>query len=337
MGAFQRSVCVVCVLALLAGGTSALVHERGTESPLQEKEFVAASIDATPVGARPSSLRATEELASLGAHEDVAFLDTLGGRWRTLLFSLPMIPGSGVGNDLAWDGAPPADDDALAELAWQKVRAFVAENASSLRIDVDQLVPRFGVHDDGNVIQIWADRFVGGLQVRGAGLTAVINHGNLTLMGAELWGDVNVDRLPALSADAALAQVASYASPTNVDGLREDSALVILPGLSASGKSYVHRLAWAVRPAIPGDIGGSGKAWWTHTPVSYWRSRISCTTARRARSRAACIPSPMTTVAPDGFMIDDYPMPFADVSSGGFTDAGGNFSAGGQRHHDAFW
>jgi hypothetical protein len=34
-------------------------------------------------------------------------------------------------------------------------------------------------------------------------------------------------------------------------------------------------------------------------------------------------------IDPDGVMQDSYPMPFADLSSGGFTDSGGNFTAVG--------
>ena len=47
--------------------------------------------------------------------------------------------------------------------------------------------------------------------------------------------------------------VASFVAPMAVKSLREDSALAILP--AAAGAGYSHRLVWAVRPIIPGDIG----------------------------------------------------------------------------------
>ncbi len=328
MGAYQRSIFVACVLALLAGGVSALVHDRDSESPLQDKALLAADVDVTPINARASSMLLTAELASLGADPDTAFLDARGGRWRTLLFALPVIPGTGVGNDLTWDGLQPADDEALGELAWDRVKSFVAEHAGSLRIDVDQLVPRIAVHDGGELIQIWADRTAFGLPVRGAGFTAVVNHGNLILMGAELWGDVLVNRLPALTAADALSRVASYVSPMAVGSLREDSTLAILPARSLSGDAYSHRLVWVVRPAIPGDIGQWEGLVDAHSgDLLAFQDLNHYGTARTITG--GVYPVSYDGIAPDGNMVDDYPMPFADLSSGGFTDAGGNFDAAG--------
>ena len=328
MGAIQRTVFSACILALLAGSVSALVHERGGDSPLQAKELIASAVDVTPLNARASSLAAVAELENLGAHPEVAFLDSRGGRWRTLLFALPVIPGSGTGNDLTWDGEPPADDAALGELAWQRVRSFVASHAASLRIDTDELVPRIGVHDGGDLIQIWADRTSQGLPVRGAGFTAVINHGNLILMGAELWGDIVLDRLPAWSADAALARVASYVAPMNIESLRGDSTLAILPARSVSGETYSHRLAWVVHPAIPGDVGQWEALVDAHSGELLAFQDLNHYGASR-KVIGGVYPVAYDDVAPDGFMVDGYPMPFADLSSGGFTDAGGNFNAAG--------
>ncbi len=323
----SRVIFTVCALALLAGSVSALVEERESVSPLQVRAFVVSALDATPINARPAGGRAVSDLERLGADPNTAFLDTRGGRWRTLLFARPMIPGSGVGNDLVWDDDRPADDEALGELAWNRVRDFVASNADILRIDTGELEHRVAVHNGGELIQIWADRRAFGLPVRGAGFTAVINHGNLVLMGAEQWGDVVLDGVITMSADTALARVASFVAPMSVAALREDSSMAILPARSASGDAYSHRLVWVVRPAIPGDVG-------------QWEGLVDATSGEllsfqdlnhygQRTITGGVYPVSYDGIAPDGNMVDNYPMPFADLSSGGFTDAGGNFNATG--------
>ena len=55
---------------------------------------------------------------------------------------------------------------------------------------------RIAVHDDGAVVQIHAPRVVDGVPVRDSYLTAVINHGNLVLFGANKWGTVRADTAP---------------------------------------------------------------------------------------------------------------------------------------------
>ena len=322
----ERIVLATCGLALFAGSVTALVHERESDSPLQAKEFIASALDVTPVNGRPTNGITTSELDSLGAHRDTAFLDTRGGRWRTLLFALPIIPGTGVGNDLTWDAGHPADDEALGELTWQRVRAFVANNAASLRIDVDELTPRIAVHNGGEMVQIWANRHSSGLPVRGAGLSVVVNKGNLVLMGAELWGDIELQPLPSILPEAALDRVASFVAPMRIDALREDSTLAILP--ASSGDGYTHHLAWVVRPTIPGDIGQ-----WEALVDAHSGELLSLQDLNHygtARSvKGGVYPLAYDGVDPGGNMVQNYPMPFANVDSGGFTDAGGNFNAAG--------
>ncbi len=333
MGVVERrglvTACVIaCALVLMTGSVTALVHDRESDSPLQAKAFIGSALDVTPINVRPVGAIQDSELLSLGADPDVAFLDARGGRWRTLLFARPMIPGSGAGNDLTWQDGRPADDAALGELAWQRLRDFVASNTDGLRIDAEELDHRVAVHNGGELIQISADRYSLGLPVRGAGFTAVINHGNLVLMGAERWGDVDLDRLPAISADAALAQVASFVAPMTIKSLRQDSNLEILPARSASGDAYSHRLVWAVRPAVVDDLGQWEALVDAHSgELLSFQDLNHYGTARTVTG--GVYPVAYDGIGIDGSMVDDYPMPFADLSSGGFTDAGGNFSATG--------
>ena len=65
-----------------------------------------------------SSARA--DLDVLGVAHDRAFLDRRTGRWGTLILTHPIIPGTGVGNDLHWsdfDAPAPRDHYQLMEAA----------------------------------------------------------------------------------------------------------------------------------------------------------------------------------------------------------------------------
>jgi hypothetical protein len=108
-----------------------------------------------------------------------------------------------------------------------------------------------------------------------------------------------------------------------------EPTLVWLPvRRAADPQELEHRLAWRLESRFPGDAGR-------------WESLVDATsgallsfvdlnhygTARNIRGGV----HPMSTdgVPPDGSMVAGYPMPYADLDSGGFADSGGNFAAEG--------
>jgi hypothetical protein len=335
----KRTLVILALAAVVAGSAFAYQADRSGLSPLAMLEFSSPELEAIPQNARiddlPQAVMGSKlaDLAALGVSGDAGILDTRGGRWRTLTLSRPMIPGNG--NGLSWAGlgvAAPADDEALGEFAWGLVRDFVAANQDSLGIDVSELRHRVAVHDGGGLIQIWADRVSGGLDVRGAGFTAVINHGNLILMGAEVWGDIAVRRTPSVGVDEALGKVSDLIAPIAVGALREDPSLVLLPsridGDFDLAAGYDHRLAWVLRPEIAGDLGQWEGLVDAHSgELLAFRDLNHYGTARTISG--GVYPIAYDGIAPDGNMVQGYPMPYADLSTGGFTDAGGNFDAAG--------
>ncbi len=331
----SRTLVSLGLMLAVAGAAGAFVYEN--DSPLAPRAFVAAELDSTPradsVADLPLSLAnvARAELDALGVGSAPAFLDRRGGRWRTLLLSHPLLPGNGVGNALTWDGlgvGAPADTAAWEEIAWSRVREFIAANKDSLRINVDELSHRIAVHDDGELIQIsMPSSYVAGIPVRGAKVTAVINSGNLVLFGAESWGDIAVGLTPSLPAESALATVTSFVSPFSIDSLRQTSELVLLPG-SGKGAGYAHRLAWAVHPSIPGDLAQWEALVDAHTGEMLAFQDLNHYGVDR-KIVGGVYPVSYDGIPPDGSMVQNYPMPYADLSTGGFTNSGGHFDAAG--------
>ena len=86
--------------------------------------------------------QAAGDLAALGANANGGRLDVRGGRWATLILKEPLLPGTGVGNNLNWSNlgrAAPASRGELARAAAQAFRQFVQVNGPALRIDLDEV------------------------------------------------------------------------------------------------------------------------------------------------------------------------------------------------------
>ncbi|MBK7976970.1 MAG: hypothetical protein IPK07_28155 [Deltaproteobacteria bacterium] len=125
---------------------------------------------------------------------------------------------------------------------------------------------------------------VKGVAVRGEYLTAVINHGNLTLLGLERWGDIDVSTAPAVGADAALATVRAHADPFVITGTwgKTERILVATAKTQVTGRS-----AAATATGSRGSCGPSSWATPASTRRSWTPSRASC-----CRSRTPTITRP---------------------------------------------
>ena len=307
-----------------------------------DRAFISPELEARPA---PSTLagvpgnrrrRVAGALEELGVDAARALLDPASGRWVMLRQALPLIPGTGVGNRLEWRASEltaPDDADAVMLAARGRLLDYLRRQATFLQINPGELELRSGVANGGDLVQFSGSRFVDGLPVRGARFTAVINHGNLVLIGVERWGDINVSLQPALSAEQALTAVGVFAYPAQLAAATERAELALVaafePGEGAFGEGYEHRLVWVVRTEF---VVSPGR----------WEALVDAHTGRllalqdlnhygTARNvKGGVYPAADDGVPPDGSMVSGYPMPFADLSSGGFADAGGNFSAAGE-------
>jgi hypothetical protein len=332
----------VSMIAAVAGPALAVVAP-DEPTPLSELAFrhpdldIAASYRAVGELKAARADQARSELTALGVDSASAYVDLRSGRWESLLPAEPLLPGSGVGNDLRWQDLglkAPAGDKAVELAAWNALMAYVETFHRELGLDLAEIpeAGRVAVHGGGEVIQIYVPRVVAGVPVRDSYLTAVINHGNLVLFGAHNWGDVDVATWPSLTPEDAAGAVSSYFAP-HTAGAWGESELVLVPMANGNdlaqvspGAGYAYRLAWVVRPRFAGDLGS-----WEALVDAHGGEVLSFEdTNHYAEVRGGVYPVSNDGTSPDGVEQGGWPMPFDRVThSGGTatTDAGGNIPA----------
>ena len=123
------------------------------------------------------------------------WIDPRSGAATNLLGSFPLIPGSGVGNQVTLGslgarlGRPVATVDATAVA--DAARQFILEHAELLGIDPAELGKVSAAQVSPDLWQVSVPcRPSGGVEVRHARLAASISHGNLVTVGTETWGRV---------------------------------------------------------------------------------------------------------------------------------------------------
>jgi hypothetical protein len=334
---------LLVLLAAMAGPLQAL--EEPDRSDLGQAEFRAAELNIEQeyrqLRELPAQAMANAEadLAALGLSSDAAFVDRRSGRWATLLLSEPLLPGKGNGNGLSWANlgyGAPKNDTEHGKAAMQAFRGYLEANSHPLRIDLDELTDpgRVAVHQDGAVVQIYVPRVYEGVPVRGSHLTATLNHGNLTLFGADNWGDINTSTKPRVTVDAALQELRAYVEPHYpVRGAWGKSELLLVPvakGQNVSsvdvGKGFGYRLVWAIRPAFDGDLRRFEALVDAHSGqiISFQD------TNHYADARGGVYPKSNDGIGDDGTEQTGWPMPWMEVGTQ-VTDTGGNYSLAGSQ------
>jgi len=293
-----------------------------------------------PVASVPG-FASERELAQLGSPAAGSFVDLRTGRWARLQPVEPLLPGSGVGNRLSWEGltgGAPGNDAELGARAWDAFAGWLERHAEALRIDPREVVSpgRVTVFSPDH-IHIWAPRRVAGLEVRGSYLSASIRHGNLVLFGVENWGDVDGLGLASLSLDEAEASLARHAAATGLGASWREAELVWVPvstletaSVATLGEGLGYRLAWAVRR----DFGAADLQYEAlvdaadGTVLSVRDTAHYVATPRRVLG--GVLPVSNDGAPPDGVEQPGWPMPFSTVTAGPDTlvaDAGGNLAS----------
>ncbi|HEX6202857.1 MAG TPA: hypothetical protein VF100_07635, partial [Thermoanaerobaculia bacterium] len=186
------AAAAVLLVALAAGPALALDPPAG-DSELAAKAmrdpalYVSSDYDRADLLGGALGLSRVGDLAALGLAADRGFVDRRTGSWGTLLPSVPLVPGAGKGNSLTWAAlglAAPATGGQLEEVTWRAFEAWLAAHAAALRVPAAELGPRtLTATSGGQIVQLNVQQAVAGVPVRGAFLSAVVNHGNLVLMG----------------------------------------------------------------------------------------------------------------------------------------------------------
>ena len=288
--------------------------------------------DELPLAAASEARRS---LTDLGVSLESARLDTRGGRFVTLLPSEPTIPGTGYGNHLSWENLNVEAPRSLSELEDTTLELFTSylqNRRNELGIDPEELADgNLVIHGSGEVVQIHLPRKIDGIPVHDSYVSAVINHGNLVLMGAHRWGDVVVPTKPRLDIEGALVEAHKYLEPLEISDFwgKNDLLIVALArqqlGHVEIGRGYTHRLAWVVRPSFEGEMGR-----WELLIDAHSGEILSFqdTTHYADRTvKGGVYPVSNDGTPPDGVEQAGWPMPFDIVSHPGgtaTTDAGGN-------------
>jgi hypothetical protein len=329
---------------VLLGVSSAMAIDSPEQSALRGKEFrhpdltIERSFRVPAELALDSAIKAGTDLAALGAPADSARLDVRSGRWAAITPAAPLVPGPGVGNTLSWQSlgrGAPTDGAELEAAVAEAFRGYLEANAQALRLDPAEVrgVARITTHENGLVAQVYHERSVNGVRVRGSYLTAVLNSGNLVLFGAEKWGDIDVSTVPTIDEADALVLVQSHVEPSRIVAAWGKNELILVPLASGSratvasfGHGYRYRLAHLLRPAFDNDLGHWEALVDAHTgELISFEDTNQYATAREVKGGVYPVSNDGTP--PDGVEQANWPMPFADVTNAGktyTTDGGGN-------------
>lgn len=316
----------------VAGPAAAIEPRQSYPADLRAKMFAAPEFDfrdfAVPLSALPAGTAAAlgPDLAALGVDPRFAFYDVRAGRLRSMVLSVPLVPGPGAGNHLTWLGLgipTPSSDGAYEAAVLAGFQAFLQLYQAQLGIDLDELEaqPNVAVHDRRRLAHVWADRVVDGVPVRGSSVSATVNGGNLVLFNARRWGAIDVPTAPSISAAAALATVDAHAAPYTLSKplLPTSLALVAAAGetdplAAAFGSGYRYRLAWVVTVALAGEIGTWEALVDAHTGELLSFTDVNHYAEPERRTFGAILPLSNDGLVPDGVEQPGHPMPFATLT-----------------------
>ncbi len=273
---------------------------------------------------------ANQALARLGGSPATAKIDYRSGRFGTLLAAKPLLPGTGVGNDLAWAKAPSSLPEHQ-RLAREAFLGYLSSHASDLGIDLNEIGGvKATVHDNGNLVQMYVNRQYDGIPVRDSYINGVINHGNLVLMGLTKWGDINLASSPQLDKSGAESVLFGHLGSLNPTRMGK-AQLVIVPMAEGTdyrasdlGQGYGYRLVWSLNPKFDNEMGDWEALVDAHTgellafqdTTNYAQTRGGASTRE---VKGGVYPITNDGVGPQGTEQPGWPMPYAYATNGGVT------------------
>jgi hypothetical protein len=319
---FPRS-CPLGVLALLgfsalAPRPAAAISPKKTESPLEALAFVSDRLQAAPELEPAEEVEATLETAvrnGWGAfrqsHGDWrAVIDKRNGRIEIAEGEgIPFVPGRG--NQLAERSGSKAS---LAELD-RITRGFLAQVAPLLGVDPAAL--RLNQGRSGQPAEhLWFvdyDVEIGGLPVEGARVVFRVNNGNLIQFGSEnLPHPSAVLPRSQVSREEALATLAAYVGGFGGGDLFVDGGSQRLLAVRAEDESRGLTKVWQF--VFRHDRGNET-----------WRARVDAMSGEMLELTDVNRYAQVTGGAKILGTSTNLPMPFADLSSGGFTSSAGTY------------
>ncbi|PTL78989.1 endopeptidase [Vitiosangium sp. GDMCC 1.1324] len=348
-------------LALLSSAASwAVVPPESRPSTLASKAFFKPElyIPVTNVPlqeAQPQmsalSTSAWDEFFKRNGRDFNVYLDPRTGAATSIQGVIPMIPGDGVGNNVSLSGLRLQLGRAVSEVdeavVGDLIVKFIAENAAAIGVDPMHLGQPRVTHVADALWMVNIPQEIEGVPVRHAHLAAVINHGNLILLGTELWSRPEVSIKPTVAPQDALALAGDYLGLATSPGeLWMQPTLEIAPLAVADtqkgqtfigtfGAGYEHKLVWTYGFQEPGQN-------------EHWKVTVDAQSGEvlaieddnhylDASVTGGIYPSTNTEICPNnetcGSLQPNSPMPWADTgfaSPNNYTDGAGiyNYNSG---------
>ena len=340
-------------LALQPGPAMAIVATKPEAATLASKEFFKPEMHISS-----SNVELQQTLAALpnkGAWVQFAakygqpqvYLDPRSGAATSIVARIPMIPGAGVGNTLDLSKVGEALGRKVVaidrEVVGDLVRKFVTDNSAAIGVVPSQL----GAPKAEKVTEsLWNVRFpqiVHGIPVRYSQMVAVINGGNLVLLGTSTWGNAIVDPRPEVREDEVWGIAFSFVGGRKAsDEIWQKPSLEIVPVAPQQfqageafagpiGLGYGYRLVWSFGFQRREEDGRFEVLVDAHTGevVSFEDRNLY----EAKKMTGGVYPLTDTEVCPSsdrcGQMFPDYPMPFADTglaAPNDFSNSAGLFN-----------
>ncbi len=280
-------------------------------------------------------------IMQLTAPEKV-FIDPRSGAPTNIILSYPIIPGSGKGNRLTLPALERELGESLSSITPavvdQLMRRFIARYQDILRVDPEEL-------DDGRIQNLGGDlwninygRRYRGYPVRRSRVIAVINHGNLVVIGTEIWGPIHLENGIRITANEAVEAAYRFIRKRMPDDRIEVTPHIEIVPLSPPedyvggryagplGGGFHYRMAW-VFVIRRGAFGPRWEALVDADTGDLLGFRDLNVYAKK-QIKGGVYPVSNDGVSPDGVEQAGYPMPFADTglpAPNQFTNSAGVF------------
>lgn len=345
LGAFLAAV------VLVNASLSIALERKSPQGGLEQRAFFkpelylgVSNVKLADVATEAASGPSWDRFFAAYGREFQVYLDPRSGSPTSIMGSIPIIPGNGVGNRLTLQDMSltvertvrAVDSAVVADV----IRQFIRTNQDVLKVDPRQLGLARADQVNASLWQVSIPRQVNGVSVRHGRVAATISHGNLILIGTETWGQVLVDTTPSISAEHAVNIGFNYAQGQGPgDKLWMKPALEIVPfappELQAGeayggpvGQGYGHRLSWTFGFLREGEDSS-----WQVSVDAHTGEVLELQDANQYISKritGGVYPLTDTGICPDnercGTMQPGYAMPFANTgfaSPNDFTTSAG--------------
>ncbi|HVG60001.1 MAG TPA: endopeptidase [Hyalangium sp.] len=349
-----------CLALLLSVASWAIVPPQSGPSTLASKAFFKPELTIPITNVPLQQAQAQLSAQSASAWNDFfarngkafnVYLDPRTGSATAIQGAIPMIPGTGVGNNVTLTSVRQQLGRMVNEVneavVGDLIVKFISENAAAIGVDPMELGEPRVTKVTEYLWNVHIPQQVSGVPVRHSRIAAVINHGNLILLGTEAWAKPSVDVKPAVAPEQAIAQAGDhlgfYETPGN---LWQQPTLEVAPlaregtqngqtFIGTMGNGYSHALVWTY------GFQEDGKhERWKVTVDAHTGELLALEDDNHyldASINGGIYPSTNTEVCPNnetcGSMQPNSPMPWANTglaAPNNYTDGAGiyNYTSG---------